>query len=162
MSAMPGPFEVTRNCSSEIEEENATGLGRSSFRSYAQRLKSFVPRRAVSSASAASQAAAVTLTDAREDGADCSPESVVQLFPPKQELPPSAGETRALEAPERNYNCNNYDTCLSLAAALDWRSFSCSNCNGCVNKQVLWRAHHAVRNNSTMRKLCDLPDLRDV
>ncbi|HQH26548.1 MAG TPA: hypothetical protein PLP17_04055 [Oligoflexia bacterium] len=65
----------------------------------------------------------------------------------------------SLDTPDRRYDCENYDTCLSLAAALDWHSFSCGGCSGCVNQQLLWRAHNALRRSSAMRRICKLPVL---
>jgi hypothetical protein len=68
-----------------------------------------------------------------------------------------ATDSDLLEIPARQYDCEHYDTCLSLAAALDWKSFSCSGCNGCVNQQLLWRANHALRKNSALKRICNLP-----
>ncbi len=65
-------------------------------------------------------------------------------------------------APYRDYNCSNYDTCLGLAAALDWESFTCNGCSGCVNPHVLWRAHHEVRKNKTLAAICNLPTISTV
>ncbi|MFN8390666.1 MAG: hypothetical protein U0136_10285 [Bdellovibrionota bacterium] len=70
--------------------------------------------------------------------------------------------TASIEPPERSYDCKNYETCLSLAAALNWSSFTCTGCSGCVNEQLLWRAHHSVRNNPSLSTLCDLPNLAKV
>lgn len=65
-----------------------------------------------------------------------------------------------IEPPDRNYDCRNYDTCLGLAAALNWSSFTCAGCTGTVNKHLLWRAHSEVRKNKTLAELCDLPDIQ--
>ncbi len=62
-------------------------------------------------------------------------------------------------APDRNYDCQNYDTCLGLAAALNWNSFACTGCSGSVNQHLLWRAHSEVRKNKTLAELCDLPNI---
>ena len=72
-------------------------------------------------------------------------------------LLPDSGEGVNLEPPERRYDCQHYDTCLSLAAALDWQSFSCAGCSGCVNRKLLWRANNALRRNSALRMICKLP-----
>ncbi len=64
------------------------------------------------------------------------------------------------QEPERNYDCSNYSACLGLAAALDWTSFTCRGCNGCVNEQLLWKAHQRVRDNKTLQSVCNLPVLR--
>ena len=70
-------------------------------------------------------------------------------------------EDEGFVPPERNYECDNYETCLGLAAALNWKSFTCSGCCGEVNQQLLWRAHHQVRNNPALSKLCSLPTLTE-
>ena len=63
-------------------------------------------------------------------------------------------------APQRDYDCPNYDTCLGLAAALDWSSFTCAGCTTrTVNQQLLWRAHSCVRKNPALSRLCKLPVL---
>lgn len=76
---------------------------------------------------------------------------------------PSLGGTHSpldedeLEPPERHYDCQNYETCLSLAAALDWKSFQCSNCDETVNQQLLWRAQKKIKDNPALAKFCALP-----
>jgi hypothetical protein len=42
--------------------------------------------------------------------------------------------------PRRNHSCPNYEGCLSLAAALDWQSFSCLGCAGDPDVTLVWRA----------------------
>lgn len=64
-----------------------------------------------------------------------------------------------LDPPAREYECKNYEICLGLAAALNWKSFTCLQCSGEVNQQLLWRAHHKIRNNPSLSKLCGLPTL---
>ncbi len=59
-------------------------------------------------------------------------------------------------APERSYGCKNYDTCLELAAALDWDSFTCAGCCGEFDRQLLWRAQHALKKNPALAKLYSL------
>ncbi len=71
----------------------------------------------------------------------------------------SSAETSNL--PVRNYDCKNYGTCLGLAAALDWSSFSCKGCSGNVDNRLLWRAHHRVRQNKALQSLCNLPVLQN-
>ncbi len=73
--------------------------------------------------------------------------------------PEAKEEEQTLNPPERSYDCPNYETCLGLAAALDWKSFTCQGCCGTVNQQLLWRAHHRIRNNPSLSKLCNLPVL---
>ena len=62
----------------------------------------------------------------------------------------------------RDFDCDNYDTCLSLSAALNWNSFSCENCCGCVNKQLLWRAHQEARGDKDLAPLYNLPSIKTV
>jgi len=64
-----------------------------------------------------------------------------------------------LEPPTRRFECPNYKTCLNLAAALDWESFSCAGCNGKINEQLLWRAHQELRRDKVAEQLCELPRL---
>ncbi len=74
-------------------------------------------------------------------------------------IKPSTQETEEIVFPDRKYECRNYETCLGLAAALNWKSFTCGSCCGEVNEQLLWRAHHQIRNNPALTKLCALPAL---
>ena len=67
-----------------------------------------------------------------------------------------------MEPPERRYGCANYDSCLDLAAALNWESFTCKSCSGSINEKLYWRAHQATRKDSVARALCDLPPLSAV
>jgi hypothetical protein len=76
-----------------------------------------------------------------------------------QVLPQEDGSDETFKPPARNYDCGNYETCLGLAAALNWSSFTCEKCSGAVNEQLLWRAHHKLRNNPSLSKLCGLPTL---
>lgn len=62
-------------------------------------------------------------------------------------------------APRRRYSCNNYATCLDLAAALNWDNFTCRGCNGEVNQNLLWRGHQAKRRDDVAESLCTLPEL---
>jgi len=67
-----------------------------------------------------------------------------------------------MEPPERRYGCSNYDSCLDLAAALNWESFTCKSCSGTINEKLYWRAHQATRKDSVAKALCDLPPLSAV
>ena len=60
------------------------------------------------------------------------------------------------EPPQRNYSCLNYDTCLDLAASLNWESFTCGECAGKINEKLLWRARQVQRTDPVARALCDL------
>lgn len=68
-------------------------------------------------------------------------------------------QTSPSHFPSRAFDCPNYNTCLSLAAALDWKSFTCQGCSRMVNSQLLWRAHQRVRTDPGLAKLCNLPIL---
>jgi hypothetical protein len=68
----------------------------------------------------------------------------------------------AAEPPERKYDCKNYETCLDLAASLNWSSFTCQGCSGEVNSALLWRAHQNQRKDSVARALCDLKPIEQV
>jgi hypothetical protein len=61
--------------------------------------------------------------------------------------------------PERQYDCKNYDTCLNLAAALNWESFTCDGCTGDVDESLCWRAHQAEKKDKLIGRICDLPEL---
>ena len=90
----------------------------------------------------------------------CSPlrsPSGLKILPNSSALTAEAAEEEGINPPERIYDCPNYETCLGLAAALDWKSFTCHGCCGEVNQQLLWRAHHRIRNNPSLTKLCNLP-----
>ena len=61
--------------------------------------------------------------------------------------------------PPRNFDCSNYDRCLSLAAALDWRSFTCDGCNFEINEQLIWRAQSKLREDPKLARMFKLPIL---
>jgi hypothetical protein len=63
------------------------------------------------------------------------------------------------EPPRRRYECAHYDTCLDLAAALNWHSFTCRGCSGSVDETLMWRARQKARKDSVARALCDLPPI---
>lgn len=63
--------------------------------------------------------------------------------------------------PQRRYECCNYETCLKIAAALNWDSFTCHGCCGKTNEHLLWRAQHAIQKDKTAKAICDLPDPRN-
>ena len=62
--------------------------------------------------------------------------------------------------PRRRYDCPNYESCLNLAAALNWDNFTCRGCNGEIDETLCWRAHQAQKKDVIVRTLCDLPDLK--
>jgi hypothetical protein len=68
---------------------------------------------------------------------------------------------RPWRCPERNYSCSNYETCLGVAAALDWESFTCCGCEGSVDSVLVWKAHRAVRHDRRWASLLTLPERSD-
>jgi hypothetical protein len=63
------------------------------------------------------------------------------------------------EPPRRRYECSHYDTCLDLAAALNWHSFTCRGCSGTVDQTLMWRARQSARKDSVAKALCDFPPI---
>lgn len=155
MSSEPGPFEVMRRsrCSESIPAASV------SEDVMCQAVASGLPSCSTTYSPPAAPSRHTNSTHHRKD------RKVVPLFNnraagnsdyPAGELPEVA-DSDPLEIPAREYDCEHYDTCLSLAAALDWNSFSCTGCSGCVNQQLLWRANHALRKNNALRRICNLP-----
>ncbi len=65
-----------------------------------------------------------------------------------------------IETPQRKYDCSNYETCLELAAALNWDNFTCSSCNSSINESLLWRARQEVRKDKVAGTICEnLPQI---
>jgi len=62
----------------------------------------------------------------------------------------------------RQFDCTHYNTCLGLAAALNWESFTCGSCSGRLNNQLFWRAHQFLKKDDVLAKLCDLPTVAAV
>ena len=64
------------------------------------------------------------------------------------------------EAPKRRYECSHYETCLNLAAAMNWDSFTCRGCSGEVNEIYFWRAQQEAKRDKIVRTLCtQMPDI---
>jgi hypothetical protein len=61
-----------------------------------------------------------------------------QLIPRKKLFP--LFEEQYPFPPIRNRECCNYQECLTIAACLNWESFTCSGCNGTVDSQLQWQA----------------------
>lgn len=60
--------------------------------------------------------------------------------------------------PERLFGCGNYNSCLSLAAALNWDSFSCRGCSGAIDETIRWRAKGESRRDASFKSLCNIPN----
>jgi hypothetical protein len=58
------------------------------------------------------------------------------------------------DAPKRRYSCTHYETCLNMAAALNWDNFTCRGCNGEVNSSLLWRAQAESKKDSVVQEIC--------
>ena len=69
-----------------------------------------------------------------------------------------SAETPA-DPPRRRYDCVNYETCLSIACALNWHSFTCRGCNAQVNQTYCWQALKEARKDKVASSLCDLPEV---
>jgi len=61
--------------------------------------------------------------------------------------------------PDRQFHCQNYETCLNLAAALDWESFTCQGCSQEIDEKLCWKAHLAQKKDLVAEKICDIPEL---
>jgi hypothetical protein len=47
----------------------------------------------------------------------------------------------------RNSNCVNYQNCLSIAATLNWHSFTCDGCSGNLNPELSWKVLREAKND---------------
>lgn len=179
MSRRLGPFELCVRIAEESVEHSsvienaigsafsgASGLGNASAFGV---MSSVSATRSGSKHTSTSSASYCACSKTPERKAEAK---VIYLFgkPPKSVPVPAAPEVNSAhsettgdteyEIPERQYDCSNYSTCLGLAAALDWNSFSCTSCSGSVNEKLLWRAHQKVRENKALQRVCNLPVLR--
>jgi hypothetical protein len=62
-----------------------------------------------------------------------------------------------INAPRRRYDCSNYETCLIIAAGLNWDSFTCRGCSGEYEEGLHWRARQEINKDKTVKKICELP-----
>ena len=70
------------------------------------------------------------------------------------------GVDAPISPPRRRYSCQHYDTCLDLAAALNWDNYTCRGCSGVVDQKLLWRARQEIRKDKFVRAICsDMPDI---
>jgi hypothetical protein len=58
------------------------------------------------------------------------------------------------EEPVRKLDCSHYETCLELAAALNWESFTCAQCKGEINESLRWRAGQSTRKDAVAKAIC--------
>ena len=61
-------------------------------------------------------------------------------------------------SPDRRFSCGNYNSCLSLAAALNWDSFTCRGCSGAIDETIRWRAKGESRRDASLKSLCNIPN----
>ena len=61
------------------------------------------------------------------------------------------------EIPPRRYECDCYETCLGLAASLNWEGFTCRGCCGQPNEKLMWRARVSARKDSVAARLLNAP-----
>jgi hypothetical protein len=54
----------------------------------------------------------------------------------------------------RELDCKNYTTCLNLAAALNWESFTCEGCQGEINQSLTWRASQGAIRDKIVKFFC--------
>ena len=57
--------------------------------------------------------------------------------------------------PRRDYSCANYSSCLELACALNWDSFTCRGCSKDVDPSLVWQAQSKKLKDEVARTLCD-------
>ncbi len=62
----------------------------------------------------------------------------------------------------RELDCQNYDRCLDLAAALNWESFTCKGCCGAIDETLTWRARQVSRKDSVVKALCGTPKIETI
>ena len=82
--------------------------------------------------------------EVREETEDC-PEGNTAL---------NTGTPRTILPFFRSYDCKRYESCLELAAALNWESFTCSGCIGETNQHLVWKANLAKRQDRIAACLC--------
>jgi hypothetical protein len=59
--------------------------------------------------------------------------------------------------PPRLFSCPNYSSCLSLAAALSWESFTCRGCSGSIDEAIRWRGKSASKKDA-LKLICEVPN----
>jgi hypothetical protein len=65
-------------------------------------------------------------------------------------------ETTNANPPRRRYSCSNYETCLNLAAALNWDNFTCRGCSGEINQTLQWQGRQAQRRDLLAKAICNI------
>mgnify|MGYP006988479218 FL=1 len=86
--------------------------------------------------------------------------NAVETEPLETEVDPILDHMLQENAVQRNFDCNHYETCLGLAAALNWDSFTCTACSRKINPQLVWRAHQNVRQEKSKNEICGRPEIK--
>ncbi|MEZ4753651.1 MAG: hypothetical protein R3A13_04995 [Bdellovibrionota bacterium] len=60
-----------------------------------------------------------------------------------------------ISPPRRDYTCPNYSTCLELACALNWDSFTCRGCSKDIDSTLVWQAQSSKRKDQVAQQLCE-------
>lgn len=151
MSSDSGPYEVKRTPQNRGASAN--------FKNKSQKIVSFPALRPAPIArfspprSSSHNSSSNVLQLPQRNGSAGSPASRAEQI----QSAPILNPEHLLQAPPRMFDCANYNTCLGLAAALNWNSFSCEGCSGKVNSQLLWKAHSSLRNDKALSRLLGLP-----
>lgn len=83
-----------------------------------------------------------------------------QFIPATENTPLEIKPPNSKKEPiKRNFDCAQYNTCLTLSAALNWKSFTCAGCSGRVNQQLVWRARQCIRQDKSLACICKLPQI---
>ncbi|MEY4668416.1 MAG: hypothetical protein RL518_1115 [Pseudomonadota bacterium] len=89
----------------------------------------------------------------------CEPHAEPSPFPALKTKTPTDLPSSTDDVPRRRYECESYETCLSLAASLNWESFTCRGCCGQPNENLLWRARVSARKDSVAARLLQAPPI---
>ena len=82
-----------------------------------------------------------------------SPQGVAESATPNEQLV-GATQPANQDILERRLECSHYESCLNLAAALDWESFTCKGCNGEIDESLLWRAGQSTKRDAIAKAIC--------
>jgi hypothetical protein len=69
---------------------------------------------------------------------------------------------KPMAPPRRRHTCSNYSKCLTLAAALNWDSFTCRGCCGDIDPSLVWRAHQQKKRDEMVDMICELPEITPI
>ena len=67
------------------------------------------------------------------------------------------------QAPRRRFSCSNYDSCLALAAALNWDNFTCRGCSSEICEALQWRARQMTKKDAVVQMICkNIPEAQHI